>query len=563
MESRDKASFFPPTIAYQLTRSRISCRTFIDKTIAQDPYVLNTHFPSQFRQLLLLSAKHLDPLEHPITIAIDGLDECASTSDQVELLNLILEAVETKRMRFLIASRPEQHIQAFFHQWDASQHTWHIRLDEETFKTSQDIKVVLRNEFARIRQARPETCLPLPNGEEWPGESIIDHLTAKSDSQFIVPTIIIHFIDNPLFPPDKQLNILLKDPPSHVFSTLDALYHTILSYQPPAERLQGEDGLREYREVVMGILRVIIAWPGDPLSAAMIAAVLDKPVQVVQNIVRGPMRALFEFHTPNHDSVIVLCHKSLRDYLLDKRRSEEFFIESTEEDAVFLAILSRPPPSHSPHSSFPNIVMDVLAAVMAAFTGRGYTEWDVPQIADFLGVDSIAVEHVVNLGPTNVLLSEEDGLRASGLEDFLRNPARSGSFFLSYRRIDTLFIQTLSRHATSDPLHSCSRNDLLDIMAMTAPGQLEGEERATIWQIAALLEVDSGLVEDVVKFGGAKSVFSVDKDGKVAFSTVWITKFLGDPDRSGGFFVSQQRLDPFYIRILSQETHSGFSNSPS
>jgi len=561
-ENREKASFFPATIAFQLCRSRASCRTAINKVIERRPEILSADFPSQFRHLLTKAAQTTGFLQGPITIVIDGLDECNSAPDQVKLLELILGAVKTGNMRFFIASRPEQHIHAFFHRSDVSHHTWHVQLDEETFNTSQDIKVFLREEFARIRQANPEPCLRLPNGEEWPGERVLDHLTVKSDSQFMFPILAIGFIDTPFFPPDKQLQILLEAPPSGAFSALDNLYHKILSRRPPAKLVHGEDDLRAYQEVVMEILRVIIAWSGNPLSAAKIAAVLDKPVDVVERIVRGPMRTLFKFHTSEPDSPIALCHKSLRDYLLSRKRSQEFFIPSAEEDDLFVAILSRP----NFHPACPNvqaIVMDVLNFVCAVGSDRNdeFMASSVSEIAAFLDVESTLVDHVLNIGPTNLLFDVwEDGvdLCSASFEAFLQDPYRSGPFLICTRRVDALFIQALSRQPSSESTYPWPADVLLDILA-AVPVDLGHHPRRgmTINQVAALLEVDASVVEHVVTSGAAEWLVLVDEHNDVLSTNHWVHDFLRNRDRSGEFFISSRRLDPIFIRILSQKSPPG------
>ena len=561
MESREKAAVFPATIAYQL------CRTAINRAIDKRPHIFSEDLPSQFRQLLTKPAQTTGFLQGPITVVIDGLDECDSVPDQVKLLELILEAVKTGNMRFLIASRPEQHIHTFFYQRDISQHTWQVCLDEETFNTSQDIKIFLREEFARIRQARPEACLRLPNGEEWPGVRVVNHLTAESDSQFMFPILAIGFIDTPFFPPDKQLQLLLAAPPSGAFSALDALYHRILSRRPPAQLFQGEDALSDYEEVVMGILRVIMAWSGAPLSAAKIAVVLDKPVDVVQNIVRGPMRTLFRFHTSEPNSPITLCHKSLRDYLLDRKRSQEFFIPSAEEDDLFVAILSRHSASHPTHPNSHGILMDVLSFVCAiAPRDRSRSmACSLPDIAAFLEVDPTLVEHVVRTGPTNLLFDVwGDGvdLCTWSFKQFLKDSDRSGPYFMSYGRTDPLVIRALSRQLPSAPLYSESRDVVLDIMAVTT-SLTSPRGSTTTCQLAALLKVDSTLIEHVVKFGAAKWLVKVDENGNIVVNNNWVTTFLHDGDRSGEFFVSDRRLDPIFTRILSQETPSDPSHSSS
>ena len=79
------------------------------------------------------------------------------------------------------------------------------------------------------------------------------------------------------------------------------------------------------------------------------------------------------------------------------------------------------------------------------------------------------------------------------------------------------------------------------------------DENLSVGQIGSVLDIDSTLVDDVVKFGPAKSIFNVGED-KVIFSVESFGTFLQDGDRSGGFFIFQGRIDALFIQILSRGT---------
>ena len=546
---REKASFLPATIAYQLVLSRASCGAAIQKILAKKESILLESFPSQFRQLVLRPAKALASSEAPVTIVIDALDECDNARDQVAVLTAILEAATTANVRFAIASRPEQDIHAFFQRTEVSQHTYHIRLDGDSLKTSQDIEIFLRAEFARIRKLKPASCPSLPNGEEWPGNAIIYRLRDDSDCQFIFPTLIIAFIDTPFFSPDQQLKSLLAaTPPARAFSKLDALYHHILSRHPP-ELLVGSDELLAFQKMVMGILRVIVVWP-KPLPGAMIASVLDEEIDVVQNIIRGPMCSLFIFDPSDMTSPVTLCHKSLRDYLLDRLRSHEFFISDATTDLLFTKILSRRPPPHPPQPWFQDVLMGVLM-ILAAWP-RSVA--DVPRIASVLDVSTDMVERVV-LGPTKVLFDLDPynfvNFSDSSISDFLGDPGRAGDFFVSRRASDTLLSQILSRQPTpgTQPYPQDLVRDVL-MTIMTWPTWL------SVHEIASILGVSPEVIESVV-FGQGQVLFRVDSHKNVKLSIPEVlVPFLHDARRAGKFFIRSSRPDALFIRILSRQPPS-------
>ena len=507
---------------------------------------MTENLSSQFRQLLTATAKKRWTFQRPITIVIDALDECDGIEHQVELLKLILEAVTTSKMRFLIVSRPEHQIHAFFQRQDVSQHTYHVRLDEETFNTSRDIEVFLRAEFARIRREKPNLCLPLPNGEEWPGNVIIIRIRDDSDSQFIFPTLAIAFIDTPFYTPDQQLQILLAVPPPRAFSKLDALYERILSRCPPDLR-EGSDELVAYQNRVLDILAVVVAW-SEPIHATTIAGVLKTRVDVVQNIVLGLMRSLFKVDSSEPNPLITLCHKSLRDYLLDIERSRKFFIPSSDTDALFISILSRSPPSESWYSR------DELKEVLMVLTNWS-AGLNVSDIANVLDIDPRLVQSVV-FGPARALFHEDtDGniqLSTSSFKYFLHDVARSRDFFVQAEVPEAIFIRILSHPTPSNPLYSYSRDDLLDVLTavLIRNGQTTESEIK-----ASLLGVDVNIIRRVV-LGPAAALFHTS-NGEIQFSTSSLRPFLQDTTRSGEFHIrGRDETDAIFIRILSRQPPS-------
>ncbi|KAF9260160.1 hypothetical protein L218DRAFT_621643 [Marasmius fiardii PR-910] len=66
-------------------------------------------------------------------IILDGLDECSSVKEQEQVLSLVLIAMEKKLpIRFLISSRPTQHLRRQFDKPELRQHTKIISLDSDS-----------------------------------------------------------------------------------------------------------------------------------------------------------------------------------------------------------------------------------------------------------------------------------------------------------------------------------------------------------------------------------------------------------------------------------------------
>jgi len=371
----------------------------------------------------------------------------------------------------------------------------------------------------------------------WPGDIVIIQLRDDSDSQFIFPVLAIAFIDTPFYSPDQQLQTLLEAPPAHAFSKLDALYERILSRGPP-ELPEGSDGLADYQRLVKGVLTAIINWP-EPTSITTIAGVLQRKIDVVQSVILGPMRSLFKFDPNNPDSFIMLCHKSLRDYLLDIERSHRFFIPTVDAGTLFMHILSRSPPSDRFYSQ------DQLRSLLAVMA-NWQRKWVLADLAEILDLDQQVVQNVVH-GPAKALFHTDThgniDLSTTSLEPFLWDGDRSGGLSIRDEDLDTPFTQILSRPSTN-PYYS---DDLLDVLTVLV---VRGEKMTKYGIAASLLGIEPQLVDHIVH-GPAKLLFDVDSNGNISFSTPLLKPFLQDARRSGKFFIQSSCYpDTIFMRIF-------------
>ena len=159
----------------------------------------------------------------------------------------------------------------------------------------------------------------------------------------------------------------------------------------------------------------------DPVSLTTFSRVLMQKVTILQNIILGPMRSLLKFESTKSNSPIILCHKSLRDYLMDMdiERSHRFFVPSADADAVFINILSHQPSTGRSYSA--HELRTFLAVVMLS----------LPPHTQDLGLDPLLVERVV-LGPLSRLsnFGSDHTIRwfSSSLDPFLCDTNRSGNF---------------------------------------------------------------------------------------------------------------------------------------
>ncbi|KAF7372803.1 NACHT domain-containing protein [Mycena sanguinolenta] len=230
--TRGNARTLFATIAYQLALSIPGMRTWISEAVQNDPSVVFRSIATQFEILISAACRtHTD--RGCIPILIDGLDECDGQSDQVEVLRTIgnLPFSDPIPLRFIIASRPEPHIQEVF---DSSFHPGQYR----SFNVEQsfhDVHKYLWDEFSRIhREHRTMADIPSP----WPSTDVLWELVWKSSGHFIYAATIIKFINDKNYRPTQRLAMVLGNSSQGLpFGALDQLYMDILSSAPRQSEL--------------------------------------------------------------------------------------------------------------------------------------------------------------------------------------------------------------------------------------------------------------------------------------------------------------------------------------
>ncbi|KAJ7822895.1 hypothetical protein B0H14DRAFT_2827605 [Mycena olivaceomarginata] len=309
--SRGSAQKLFPTIAYQLALIP-QLQPIISQTIEKDPAIVDRSLSEQLQRLII------DPcrkgcLSEPVTVVIDGLDECEREAIQQEVLWLVGKMVagrEHLRVLFFIASRPESHIREAFAEPVLT--GLHRRLNiEESFL---DVEKYLLDEFRRIHGAhRTMATVPSP----WPSSEIINDLVSKSSGYFIFASTVIKFIDDKRFRPTERLDIILgikHNLSASPFDALDQLYHQILGLVP-----------HEFRPQLLGILAAIRSQ--FELRFCEIERLLDLQPGDVCLILRD-LHSVIDI--PHEEDQLIAHHASFLDFLEDPSRSSQFYAGSPQ-----------------------------------------------------------------------------------------------------------------------------------------------------------------------------------------------------------------------------------------
>ena len=316
------------TLVYQLVKSIPEIRAHVLKAVEQDPALFSCSIQAQIQALIIkpLNAvandSRLAPalLSRPRLIILDGLDECRTTSAQTHILNSLSTAVKDLHIPlcFLIASRPEQDIrQAFNDQNGLGSLSFSIALDD-TYQPDGDIRVFLQSTFDGIKRNHPSRAHLPPL---WPNPQDIQRLVKKSSGQFVFASTVAKYVNSHRhWPPDRLKIIFGQSAPGQEtpFAELDSLYHFILSSVADTEKLQDFlmflvlRPLSQYgpwsKQTITLIENFLFYRPGE----------IDMILTDLHSIVYVPSGCFRE---------LGFFHASLPDFLLDRSRSKDLFLD--------------------------------------------------------------------------------------------------------------------------------------------------------------------------------------------------------------------------------------------
>ena len=309
------------TLTYQLCLSIPEIRTYVEEAIQHDPNVFFLSLDDQVRKLIIAPLSHLrnnvnqyHGFIHPRLFIIDGLDECTSALDvQCHALQVLADQLPIP-MLFLVASRPEPHIRAFFTTEPMTSITTTLALDN-SYRPDADIKIFIKAKFNAIKQHHPlRHHLPEP----WPSTSDVDRLVRKALGQFIYASTVMKYIESPRHWPTDRLQTTLgimthgEDTP---FADLDALYTQIFS---------SVEDINKVLEV-FAVLLFEKSKNFPKKSPALIEALLGLRNGDL-NITLVDLHSILDIPPQPRKREIRILHASLGDFLLDQRRAGIYHI---------------------------------------------------------------------------------------------------------------------------------------------------------------------------------------------------------------------------------------------
>jgi len=334
---RNNANRFVATIAHQVALVIPASRELIAAAVDYNQFIFQQSIDVQLSKLIigpldrLVSAGIIFDIS-PLVIIIDGLDECQGGDVQSGIIKSLVTAFRhsSLRIRILIASRPEVHLQSTFNSTPIQPHLSRIALSDE-YSPDEDIHRFLEDSFDKIRREHPLASY-IPSS--WPSADVLRELTHKSSGQFIFASTTIKYIGgDPQQLPHRRLDVIrsLRSPKGEKdmpYAELNSLYHHVLSNVDNIEALK----------LVLGILIIV--------NPAAVGVEMYTPEAVDDFLFweRGETKAclsqLASIIECDTDEGISTVHASLSDFLLDLSRSHQFYLcrESVLGDSAALGL---------------------------------------------------------------------------------------------------------------------------------------------------------------------------------------------------------------------------------
>ncbi|KAF5328191.1 hypothetical protein D9619_013382 [Psilocybe cf. subviscida] len=323
---RNVATYLVATVVYQIyALVPAGAQARILSAIEKDPLIFKRSIVTQLVVLLveplldLFKDDFFATANAPNVIILDGLDECLDTSMQIHILEAITKVLQSFNppFVFLIASRPEQDIRAFFSAGHVDSLVSRIVLSHE-HNPDRDITTFLLHEFRECSKSHPFRHL-LPSS--WPSTEAISQLIEKSSGQFIFASTVVKYVKSPRRNPAHSLDAILDlrlTSGTSPFAELDALYTHILS--------RVED-----IETVLQVLNFVLPKPSWGLDSWTLSE-----LENLFGVETGAMAILFcdlnslmTVEGPHHGfSYLTIMHASLADFLHNSSRSGFFFLHT-------------------------------------------------------------------------------------------------------------------------------------------------------------------------------------------------------------------------------------------
>ena len=328
---RNTLKYFPATIAFQLAQKIPALQIGIKAAFERDILLLERSFEKQMDALIidpLLSAYEAGQLsDRRIVVVVDGLDECVDDAlDFLRLLHRVIFALDSLPMSLLISSRAETSIRNTFRGAELASITLFSTVEAE----EEDVQGFLSAEFKRIYSGSYFLQMKY---KRWPSPGDFLALVKKSSGYFICPKTAIRYIDTHRagLHPDDRLRIVLsamtdQDSETPWHEPIDQLYRGILKQHAPRRNL---DRFTH---------RLGLVCLPDMALDMTFCPTNDQILAVFQETIEELREALMDLTSlffVDGRGIPNTLHASLPDFIFNRERSLEFYVNKEELHATF------------------------------------------------------------------------------------------------------------------------------------------------------------------------------------------------------------------------------------
>ncbi|PPQ87004.1 hypothetical protein CVT25_009513 [Psilocybe cyanescens] len=371
---RNDARFLIPTLAYQLVYRVPALQRDVVHYIQANPLIFNQSMETQLEHLIVSPILRSEEWKHQQVMIIDGLDECQNHDTQCKILTLIgsIALRLAGKLKILFLSRPEYHIEVTYQSltsdllFDQRFKTMDLKMDLSSF---DDIRIFTNERFAIIKAKHPlRSKIP----ECWPSSDDVEKLIWRSSGNFIYPQTVMKYIETNYGRPQSRLEVILAltPTPDQPYGDMDNLYRHIMK--------NVRSDMKSVRKV-LGVLLVLNTSPPDyqpsvprnyrPWLSDTSAEHIEDLLSMMQGdieLLLIDLRSLitmeekeinleyeeeadfhdnnyiesvdsFESPLPKRYQIPRLLHRSFSDFLIDKTRSQEFWVDLVQA-RIYIAI---------------------------------------------------------------------------------------------------------------------------------------------------------------------------------------------------------------------------------
>jgi hypothetical protein len=306
-----------------------SLRHCISDAISKNEDIASQSLSDQWRQLILRPLSKLNSYDGQLCciLIIDALDECDNEDHIRTILQLLAEArsLTTVRLRVFLTSRPEIPIRHGICAIPQAEHQDFVLHGIEPTIVNHDIFLFFEYNLGIIGQ---EWTL----GANWPGEEVLRQLVLYACGLFIWAATACRFIREGRRFARKRLDTILKGSSSAITipeKHLNEIYLTVLKHSiSPDYSDEEKEEAYDMLKHTLGSIVVLLS----PLSSSSLSRLL----QLLREDIDSTFNDLYAILAIPNDPTrqLRLHHPSFRDFLLNKDRCGEFWVDEKEAHQI-------------------------------------------------------------------------------------------------------------------------------------------------------------------------------------------------------------------------------------